>query len=179
AVAVVDRPQDQPLSATDGMVTATPGLLLAVLAADCVPVLMADPVAGVVAAAHAGRSGAAAGVALRVLAAMVDLGAEPGRVEVLLGPAVCGRCYEVPAQMAEQIEAVLPTSACRTRRGTTGLDLRAGMATQLLAHGVGSVVRDSRCTVEDDSLFSYRRDGVTGRHAGLVWLTGEGGACVS
>ena len=177
-VAVVARPPARPLPATDGVVTATEGLVLAVLVADCVPVLLADPVAGVVGAAHAGRAGAAAGVAVRVLATMVELGATAGRIEVLLGPAVCGGCYEVPAHMAEQVEAVLPGSACQTRHGSTGLDLRAGLTTQLLAHGVGSVVCDPRCTVEGADLFSYRRDGVTGRQAGLVWLTGEGGPCV-
>lgn len=169
-VTVVDRPQDRPLPATDGLVTAVPGVLLAVLVADCVPVLMADPVAGVVAAVHAGRPGSAAGIAVRALAAMRGLGARPARVEALLGPAVCGGCYEVPAQMRAEVEASLPGSACQTTRGTAGLDLRAGLAAQLLAEGVGSVVQDSRCTAEDSTLFSYRREGLTGRQAGLVWL---------
>lgn len=169
-VATVDRPGRRPEAETDGLVTATPGLVLAVVVADCVPVLMADPVAGVVAAVHAGRPGAAAGIALTAVRAMVALGATPADVDVLLGPAVCGRCYEVPEQMCVEVEAALPTSACRTRRGTAGLDLRAGLATQLRAAGVGSVVSDPRCTMEDPDLFSYRRDAVTGRQAGLVWL---------
>ncbi|HEX5494610.1 MAG TPA: peptidoglycan editing factor PgeF [Mycobacteriales bacterium] len=170
AVAVLDRPAARPLPATDALVTAVRGLPLAVVVADCVPVLMADPVAGVVAAVHAGRPGAAAGIAVRALRAMLALGAEPDRVDVLLGPAVCGGCYEVPARMRAEVDAALPGSASRTRRGTAGLDLRAGIAAQLRAEGVGQVVQDSRCTAEDTALFSYRRDGRTGRQAGLVWL---------
>lgn len=169
-VGVVSEPADAPVPATDGLVTTTPGLVLAVLAADCVPVLMVEPAAGVAAAAHAGRPGAAAGIALRALETMVGLGAQPARVDVLLGPAVCGACYEVPAEMQAEVEAALPGSASTTRKGTTGLDLRAGLAAQLLAAGVGAVVTDPRCTAEDRSLYSYRRDGTTGRHAGLVWL---------
>jgi polyphenol oxidase len=171
-VAVVDTPRPEPVPRTDALVTVSPDLVLAVLVADCVPLLMVEPAAGVVAATHAGRPGAAAGVALRTLEAMVRLGADPARVDALLGPAVCGACYEVPAAMQAEVEATLPRSACRTRRGTAGLDLRAGLAHQLVTAGVGAVVTDSRCTAEDPDLFSYRRDGVTGRQAGLVWLTG-------
>lgn len=170
SVAVVGRPSGRPLPATDAVVTATGNLVLAVLVADCVPVLLAEPVAGVVAAVHAGRPGAASGVVLRALEAMCELGADPARMDALLGPAVCGRCYEVPAGMQAEVDAALPGSACRTASGTAGLDLRAGIAAQLGAHGVGSVVQDSRCTAEDATLYSYRRDGLTGRQAGLVWL---------
>lgn len=169
-VAVVREAPDGPLAGTDGAVTAVPGLLLAVLAADCVPVLLADDVAGVAGAAHAGRPGAAAGIAVRALAAMRRLGADPASTDALLGPAVCGACYEVPAGMRDEVEAALPGSACRTRAGTPGLDLRAGLAAQLTDAGVAQVVVDPRCTAEDPDLFSYRRDGVTGRQAGLAWV---------
>jgi copper oxidase (laccase) domain-containing protein len=91
-------------------------------------------------------------------------------VEALLGPAVCGADYEVPAAMQAEVARVAPASAVRTRRGTPGLDLRAGLAEVLRAAGVGQVVHDPRCTVEDPRLFSHRRDGRTGRQAGLVWL---------
>jgi purine-nucleoside/S-methyl-5'-thioadenosine phosphorylase / adenosine deaminase len=78
--------------ATDAVVTALPGVGIAVLAADCVPVLLADPVAGVVGAAHAGRVGAAAGVLPATVAAMEEIGARRGAIEVLIGPAICGGC---------------------------------------------------------------------------------------
>jgi hypothetical protein len=89
----------------------------------------------------------------------------------LLGPAVCGACYEVPPDMQAAVEARLPGSAVRTSRGTTGLDLRAGLAAQLLGLGVERIATDSRCTVEDRDLYSHRRDGTTGRQAAVAWTT--------
>lgn len=170
-VAVLDRPPRDPVPGTDGLVTATPGVVLAVLVADCVPVLLADTAAGVVGAVHAGRKGAAAGIAARAVAAMTGLGATPGTLDVLLGPAVCGACYEVPAGMRDEVDALLPGSATTTRRGTPGLDLRAGLARQLTDLGVTQVVTDTRCTAETSDLYSHRRDGTTGRFAGLAWIT--------
>jgi YfiH family protein len=155
---------------TDALVTSTPGLVLCVLAADCVPVLLTDPVAGVVAAVHAGREGVRTGVVPATLSAMASLGARARHVTALLGPAVCGRCYEVPEPMQAELARIVPAAAVRTRAGTAGLDLRAGLATLLTRAGIPEVVHDPRCTVEDSSLFSHRRDGVTGRQAGLVWL---------
>ncbi len=169
-VAVVDGPQDGPVAGTDALVTATPGLVLCVLAADCVPVLLTDPVAGVVAAVHAGREGLRRGVLPAALSAMASLGARARHVTALLGPAVCGADYEVPEAMQTEVAAGAPAAAVPTRRGTPGLDLRAGLAEILGRAGVTEVVHDPRCTVEDPQLFSHRRDGVTGRQAGLVWL---------
>ena len=170
AVAVVDGPQDGPVASTDVLVTATPGLVLCVLVADCVPVLLADHESGVVAAVHAGREGVRQGVVPATLSAMASLGARARHVTALLGPAVCGACYEVPAAMQRDVARVAPAAAVRTRAGTTGLDLRAGIEEILRKAGIPEVVQDPRCTVEDHLLFSHRRDGVTGRQAGLVWL---------
>jgi YfiH family protein len=169
-VAVVEDAEENPVADVDALVTATPGLVLCVLVADCVPVMLADPVAGVVAAVHAGREGVRRGVVPAALAAMTRLGARPGDVEALLGPAVCGADYEVPAAMQAEVARVAPAAAVRTRTGTPGLDLRAGIAEVLRGAGVRQVVHDPRCTVEDRFLFSHRRDGVTGRQAGVVWL---------
>jgi YfiH family protein len=169
-VTTVDGPQEGPVPATDAVVTSTPGLVLCVLVADCVPVLLADPVAGVVAAVHAGREGVRQGVLPAALSAMAALGARARHVSALLGPAVCGECYEVPEAMQADVARVVPSAAVRTRRGTAGLDLRAGVAEILRRAGISDVVQDPRCTVEDPQLFSHRREGVTGRQAGLVWL---------
>jgi YfiH family protein len=159
-----------PLDDTDALVTTTRQLALAVVTADCVPVLMADPRAGVVAAAHAGRVGAQKGVVRRTLEAMVNAGAQVGDVSVVLGPAVSGRNYEVPAAMADEVEVALPGSRTVTTKGTPGLDLRAGIARQLIDLGVAAVEIDPRCTVADTTLFSHRRDAPTGRLACLVWM---------
>jgi len=164
---------DQPEA--DGIVTVTTGLALGVLVADCVPMLAGDPVAGVIAAVHAGRRGAAAGIALRMLTVMLESGAGVEEIEVLLGPAICGRCYEVPVEMRDEVEAALPGSACRTDRGTPGLDLRAGLARQLRSVGVAGVAIDPRCTFTDPELFSHRRAAPTGRFAGLIWIPPDAG----
>ncbi|MEU4803300.1 peptidoglycan editing factor PgeF [Actinosynnema sp. NPDC023587] len=169
-VQVVDGPQAEPLEATDAVVTATGNLALVVLTADCVPVLLGDPEAGVIAAVHAGRVGARVGVVPAALEAMRSLGAEPARVEVLLGPAVCGQCYEVPAAMRDDVEKHLPGSAAKSRAGRPALDLRAGIWQQLADAGVGRIGVDPRCTVEEKDLFSHRRDPGTGRLAGAIWI---------
>jgi hypothetical protein len=169
-VTVVDGPQDAAVPATDALVTATPGLVLCVLVADCVPVLLADHETGVVAAVHAGREGVRRGVVPAALSAMARLGARARHVTALLGPAVCGSCYEVPEEMQREVARVAPAAAVRTRKGTPGLDLRAGIAEGLHRAGITQVVHDPRCTVEDRTLFSHRREGVTGRQAGLVWF---------
>ncbi|MFL6121410.1 peptidoglycan editing factor PgeF [Actinophytocola sp.] len=170
---VVDGPRAEAVEATDAIVTAEPNLALVALCADCAPVLLSDPEAGVVGAVHAGRVGARVGVLPAALTAMEKAGARTDRIEVLLGPAVCGECYEVPAAMQADVEAHLPGSACKTRRGTPGLDIRAGLWRQLADAGVAKIGIDPRCTFEDRSLFSHRREGTTGRLAALTWLDPE------
>ncbi|WP_020498341.1 peptidoglycan editing factor PgeF [Sciscionella marina] len=167
---VVDGPRAEPVEASDAVVTAQPGLAMIALVADCVPILLGDPRAGVVAAVHAGRVGARAGVLRAAVEAMTGLGARAGDTEALLGPSVCGACYEVPEPMRAEVEERLPGSACTTRRGTPGLDLRAGLLRQLTQLGVGKVGADPRCTVEEGTLFSHRRTAPTGRLAALTWI---------
>jgi len=154
----------------DAVFTDRPGLALSVLVADCVPVLLADPQARLAGAAHAGREGLVAGVVPALVAAMTAAGGRPDRIRAAIGPAICGGCYEVPAEMQARVAATVPSARCRTRAGTAGLDIRAGVQAQLAAAGVRSVSRDPRCTRQTADLFSYRRDGTTGRAAGLVWL---------
>jgi polyphenol oxidase len=169
-VTTVDGPRDAAVADSDGLVTTTPRLALAVVSADCVPVLMADARAGVAAAVHAGRVGAARGVVARALEAMQAAGARVDDVSALLGPAVSGANYEVPEAMAAEVEAALPGSRTTSRRGTPALDLRAGIARQLTTLGVNAIDVDPRCTVDDPTLFSHRRDAPTGRLASLIWM---------
>ncbi|MEH3140125.1 MAG: peptidoglycan editing factor PgeF [Mycobacterium kyogaense] len=168
-VAVVDH-GGETVDDADGLVTTTPSLGLAVVTADCVPVLLADARHGVIGAVHAGRVGAAGGIVPRAVEVMVDAGARVEDISVLLGPAVSGPNYEVPAEMADDVERALPGSRTRTRRGTPGLDLRAGIARQLHGLGVTAIDVDPRCTYADPNLFSHRRGAPTGRLASLIWL---------
>ncbi|CAL9411265.1 Polyphenol oxidase [Streptomyces sp. enrichment culture] len=168
---VVDEPWgDRPVPEVDAIVTARRGLALAVLTADCVPVLLADPVAGVVAAAHAGRPGLVAGVVPAAVRAMTGLGADPARIVARTGPAVCGRCYEVPEEMRADVAAAEPAAYAETGWGTPAVDVVAGVHAQLERLGVLARERSPVCTRESDDHFSYRRDRTTGRLAAYVWL---------
>jgi YfiH family protein len=154
------------LDDTDGLVTTVPGLALAILGADCLPVLLAAD--GVVGAAHVGRLGLVKGVLREVVRVMREQGA--GCIVATIGPGVCGRCYEVPASMAGEVEKAVPGARSTTRRGTTAVDLVKGATSQLTGEGI-AVTTVGGCTLEQPGLFySFRRDGVTGRHGGVVWL---------
>jgi YfiH family protein len=150
----------------DGLVTAEPGMTLAVRGADCVPVLLADTAAGVIGACHCGRPGLLAGIVPATVAAMRDLGA--ARITAWIGPHVCGRCYEVPLRMQADVAAVEPATRASTSWGTPSLDIGAGVQAQLERERV-DVVDLSTCTRESPDLFSYRRDGKrSGRQAGVI-----------
>ncbi len=170
-VAVVEEPWGaKPVPEVDAVVTARRGLALAVLTADCVPVLLADPVAGVVAAAHAGRPGLVAGVVPAAVRAMTELGADLARIVVRTGPAVCGRCYEVPEDMRAEVAAHERAAHAETSWGTPAVDVSAGVHAQLDRLGVLDHEASPVCTLESGDHFSYRRDRTTGRLAGYVWL---------
>ncbi|MEU8907947.1 peptidoglycan editing factor PgeF [Streptomyces mirabilis] len=170
-VAVVDGPWlSAEIPSVDAVVTARRGLALAVLTADCTPVLLADPVAGIAGAAHAGRPGMVTGVVPAAVRAMVELGAEPERIVARTGPAVCGRCYEVPDEMRAEVAAIEPAAYAETSWGTPAVDVTAGVHAQLERLGVCDRAQSPVCTLESDDHFSYRRDRTTGRLAGYVWL---------
>ena len=192
-VAVVDGPLEEAVPETDALITFVPDLVLAVLVGDCVPVLLHGTVtddsavaldrvpageaplpAGrqVIAAAHAGRRGLQLGVVEAVVSRMSSLGVPPRTITAQLGPAVCGKCYEVPSAMRDEVAAVAPSSRATTRAGRPSLDLRAGLVQQLHALGVGMVHVDPTCTVESEQHFSHRRDQRTGRTAGLIVIDG-------
>jgi polyphenol oxidase len=158
----------------DALVTAQSGLGLGVLVADCVPVLLADPVARVVGVAHAGRAGLAEGVVGAALDALLSQGAQIDQVRAVVGPSVCGRCYEVPAALRDEVDALVPGTASTTSRGAPALDLPAGVEAELRAAGVGRILTTGICTLEDERFYSHRlatRQGVTtGRFAGVVAL---------
>ncbi|THA26877.1 peptidoglycan editing factor PgeF [Streptomyces sp. RKND-216] len=172
-VAVVDEApplSKRAVAEVDGVVTARRGLALAVLTADCTPVLLADPGAGVAGAAHAGRPGLVAGVVPATIEAMVRLGADTSRMIARTGPAVCGRCYEVPEEMRAEVAAAVPAAYAATSWGTPAVDVAAGVRSQLRAAGVVALEQSAVCTLESDDHFSYRRERDTGRLGSYVWL---------
>lgn len=169
---VVAEPGTRP--ECDGLVTAERGVVLMVRAADCVPVLLGDPVAGVVGAAHAGRLGLVSGVVPATVARMRELGAE--RITAWIGPHICGSCYEVPAPMRDEVAAVEPATRATTSWDTPAIDLGAGIRAQLERERV-ETVDVARCTRESADLYSYRRDGArAGRQAGIIRLSSGAGS---
>ena len=114
--------------------------------------------------------GARNGIARHAVEKMVELGATPSNIQAVMGAAAAGRDYEVPDEMAADVEKHLPGSRTTTTKGTSGVDVRAGLVRQLMELGVTAIESDPRSTVTDEDFFSYRRDGVTGRQASLIWL---------
>jgi polyphenol oxidase len=159
-----------PVRTADAMVTDRRDVALAIMVADCLPVLLSDPLGGVVAVAHAGRQGLLDGVLQRTVEEMGALGARAEHLEVSIGPSICGACYEVPAALREEAAARLPATRASTSWGTPSLDLRAGAVAVLEAAGVprSAIDADHPCTREDERFYSYRRSARTGRFAGVL-----------
>ncbi|NUS00740.1 MAG: peptidoglycan editing factor PgeF [Kribbellaceae bacterium] len=166
----VVRPGDvlpaQPMPKADGLVTTRSDVVLAVRAADCLPVLLYGD--GVIGAAHSGRKGMYVGIVPATVDAMRELGAT--NITAVLGPYACGKCYEVPDEMRAEVAAQVPASYSETTWGTPAIDVAAGVKAQLAELDV-EVVDATACTIESENLYSYRREGPeSGRMAGLIKL---------
>lgn len=149
----------------DALLTQAKGIGLAVMVADCIPLLLSNSKS--VAAVHVGRKGLMNEVAMGAIQAMRAI--DPSEITAIVGPSICGRCYEVSQDVFDEVSGKFPLSASQTRDGGIALDLSRALIAQLQASGV-QVLDEGRCTVEDGNLYSYRRDGVTGRQVGVVWL---------
>lgn len=149
----------------DGLITKTPNLSLAVMVADCIPLLLVSK--EVVGAIHVGRAGLVNRIALKAIQMMRSLGAI--EIHAVLGPSICGSCYEVPFQMQQDVIADHPRAYATTRKGTPGLDLPKALIADLIAAGV-SYEASTICTFEDEMYFSHRRQNPTGRFAGVITL---------
>lgn len=159
-VAVIGAPFcDRPTA--DAMVTATPGLALSVLTADCQPVLFADTRAGVIGAAHAGWRGALDGVLEATIGAMENLGAERGSINAVIGPAISQRAYEVGEEFLEEFLADDPGNHRFFANGEGGrylFDLPGYGLHRMRAAGIGTAEWTRHCTYSDPARFySYRR----------------------
>ena len=150
----------------DALVTTETGIVLGVFVADCIPLLLWDEIEHVIAAVHVGRKGLLNGVAIKTLEVMNSMGAN--HVQGFLGPSICGTCYEVGRDVYDEVSQLHPLARSQTHKGTQSLDLPAALSHQLSNLGV-TTTRSPSCTVENPHFFSYRRDGLTGRQAGLIW----------
>jgi YfiH family protein len=177
AVITVTEPPAEVIEA-DAMVTANPGLLLGILTADCAPILLADPEARVIGAAHAGWKGAAGGIAYATVRAMVALGADPRRIIAAIGPTISMENYEVGPDFAAGFLAAQPLAAHRIVKPEgrrEHLDLPGMIADQLRGAGTGLVDDLAICTYAyRERYFSHRRathEGIkAGRQIALIGL---------
>jgi YfiH family protein len=135
------------------------------MVADCIPLLLSSST--VIGAVHVGRRGLMNSVAVKAVDAMRKLGAD--QIHAQLGPSICGRCYEVPQELADEVVAQHPAASSLTNNLTPALDLPRALIADLVASGV-TYEASAICTLENDEYFSYRRHNITGRNAGVVWL---------
>ena len=163
-VLVIDQVLDHEPTC-DALITTTAGISLAVMVADCIPLLLISQKA--VAAVHVGRAGLINDVAVKALEQMRNLGAN--QIHAILGPSICGKCYEVPLKMQQEAASTHPASLSSTYQGTPSLDLPAGLIAELIKQGV-TYEASPICTMEDPLYYSHRRDNPTGRFAGVVTL---------
>jgi purine-nucleoside/S-methyl-5'-thioadenosine phosphorylase / adenosine deaminase len=157
----------------DAAFTRRPRRVCAILTADCLPLLLVTEAGDLVAAAHAGWRGIACGVIEATLAAVTAAGAAPGRLLAWLGPAIGPRHFEVGAEVREALLAADPGAEAAfapNARGRFMADLGTLARRRLEARGVERIYGGGECTFDAaDRYFSYRRDGVTGRQAALIW----------
>jgi YfiH family protein len=149
----------------DGLITTKPNLQLAVMVADCIPLLLISKEA--VGAIHVGRAGLVNQIALKGIDMMRSVGSQ--EIHAILGPSICGQCYEVPFEMQQDVMQAHPRAFATTRKGTPALDLPQALIAVLISAGV-SYEASTICTFEDEMYFSHRRQNPTGRFAGVVSL---------
>jgi YfiH family protein len=164
-VTIIEEVTDE-IPTSDALITGIPGITLAVMIADCIPLLLTS--AGAVAAVHVGRKGLLNRVTEKTVEVMREISDE--QISATIGPAICGSCYEVSEEIFNEVTAIHPESASQTPIGTPALDLVKALISDLRKMGIEKIDNQVRCTYESPDLFSYRRDSVTGRQAGLVWL---------
>jgi YfiH family protein len=162
AIAVTAPWPDDARPRADALATDRPGLALGVLSADCAPVLLADPEAGVIGAAHAGWRGALAGITDAVIGVMETLGAQRRRIRAAVGPCISQAWYEVGAELRQAfLDAAIDNDALFTparRPDHFQFDLEGYVASRLSGAEIGAVERLGRCTYADeDAFFSFRR----------------------
>lgn len=166
-LAVIEAPQAITPN-VDALATSAVAVPVVTLAADCVPMLI---VAGeFVIAAHVGWRGLVDGMTEQMLMFLRGHGITAIDARVLLGPAICGQCYGIPDDRADAVGEACPSALVLARNGGPGADIRLGLAAQWRAAGA-EVQHIGGCTAEDPQWFSHRRDGVTGRQAGVIAWT--------
>ena len=155
--------KDNELRRIDGVVTAEKGIVLSIIAADCVPVYLTDAAAGVIGILHCGWRSAAGRALCNVLERMKELGASSENIHIAIGPHICPSCYEVGDEVLAEYEKNFPSVELRdifTKHGSRlHLDLGQAICSSAITEGIpeSNLVCTDICTCHDSALFSYRR----------------------
>ncbi|MDR2152531.1 MAG: peptidoglycan editing factor PgeF [Helicobacteraceae bacterium] len=168
-VAIDKAPQTPP--ECDAIITNAPNIALAVLSADCVPILLFDAKTRAIGAAHAGWRGTASMIVIKTIEAMREAyGSNPSDLSATIAPAICGRCYKIGDEVANAWRRLPPY----LQPALNGDRLDLPLANRLQLTSVGVLERNietiAKCTFEDETLFSYRRANPTGRFASIIAL---------
>ncbi len=165
-IKVVDTKEPQTYSSCDALITNLKEVALVVMVADCIPVLFYDSKKEVIAAVHAGREGVKRKIAPKTVVKMRDLyGCKAKDIEVFIGASIKSCCYEIKSDVSDGFENYL-----HVKKDRIYLDLVSKCVDDLKSLGVENIDVDERCTCCNKNYFSYRRDGVTGRFAGVIRL---------
>lgn len=164
SIAVIDEIPLVPPTC-DALITSNTDISLVVMVADCIPLLLSTE--SLVAAVHVGRAGLVNSIAVKTVNRMFELGAT--QITANIGPSICGKCYEVPLELHNDVSEIFPLASSRTRIGSYALDLPKALTGQLENLGV-KVITEAVCTFENNDYFSYRKNKQTGRQGGVIQL---------
>lgn len=171
-VIVIDEKSDSTFAPdADALFTTRKDVALVTLVADCIPLLLESPRA--VAAVHVGRRGLALDILREVLNLFESYKIKSDEISAHIGPSICVECYEVDQDVYDEFVELVPaaSSSLKSASGKPCLDIELGLISQLNSGGI-KWERLKKCTSHDDGYFSYRRDGITGRQAGVISLMG-------
>jgi len=169
SVQTIFSPQPEPIPACDAIITSQPNIALAVMVADCIPILMFDPKRHIIAAVHAGRNGTFLQIASKTVEVMQkEFGCVPADIQVIMGPSIHSCCYEIGNELVAIVEKNFGKNYLNGRM----LDLQKLNRDQLIKANVkkDNIKISSICTCCDSNYFSYRREGTTGRFVGVIWM---------
>ena len=169
-VAKVQSEYPQVQADTDALVTRETNLGLVIMSADCAPIVLLDPISHVVGIVHAGWQGMLVGVVKNSIEAMLDLGAETQNMKAVIGPTISAKNFSATKERYEEVLAVEPSAAVKLSNGELAVDIRRGVKTQLAKYQIKTTDLNI-CTFDNNDLFSFRRDPVTGRNATVAWLS--------
>jgi len=168
-IQTISSPQSKPIPACDAIITNQPNIALAVMVADCIPILIFDPKRKIIAAIHAGRNGTFLQIAPKTVEVIhKEFGCLPTDIQVIMGPSIHTCCYEIGDNLAAIVEKNFGKSYMNGRM----LNLQKLNQDQLIKANVrkDNIKISSICTCCDPNYFSYRREGITGRFAGVIWM---------